>query len=359
MSKFYILAMIKNLFSKQIVRNFLFWIIMFLYLLSTYWYIDHNKSYVLLYIGFKFFLQFILSLIIIKLLIPQLLLRKKVILFIICTLISIYLMQTLYSVARVYYFEIHYPEIYKMQPPYILLDRMTSLVRFLGNITWLVFPSIILMSIKYYSDQKDIIELKEQKKSTELSLLKNQLNPHFLFNTLNNLYALALKKSDKTPEVIAKLSEILDYILYQCKDNYVSIQKEIELLENYIALEKVRYGKRVKVTFEKDVQNNVNIAPLILLTFVENAFKHGVSQELTIGFIDIKISATENEIVFRLKNSKPKADNKLINSDKNSIGMENTKKQLDLLYPNKYQLGVEVTASNYSLELKLTCNEKV
>lgn len=351
--------MMKNLFSKQIVRNFLFWVIMFLYLLSSYWNIDHDKSYVFLYIGFKFFLQFILSLIIIKLLLPQLLHRKKVILFIICSLISIYLMQTLYSVARVYYFEIHYPEIYKMQPPYILFDRMTSFVRFLSNITWLVFPTIIFIAIKYYSDQKDIIELKEQKKSTELSLLKNQLNPHFLFNTLNNLYALSLKKSDKTPEVIAKLSEILDYILYQCKDNYVSINKEIELLENYIALEKVRYGKRVNVTFEKDIQNNVNIAPLVLLTFVENAFKHGVSQELTTSFIDMKILATQNEIIFKLKNSKPRVDTELIKSAKKSIGMQNTKKQLDLLYPNKYQLEIENIDSHYSLELKLTLNGKV
>ena len=262
--------------------------------------------------------------------------------------------QTLYSVVRIYYFEAKYVEIYERFPPYILKHRMTSFVIFLNNITWVVFPSIILLVIKYYSDQKDIVALKEQKKTTELNLLKHQLNPHFLFNTLNNLYALALKKSDKTPEVIAKLSEILDYILYQCKDKYVSISKEIELLENYIGLEKVRYGNRVAVTFEKHLESDVKIAPLILLTFLENAFKHGISQELNQGTIVLYITATEKEIAFTLTNSKPKVHTVIANSDKKSIGMQNTEKQLELLYPNNaYQLSIENTSTTYNLELKL------
>jgi len=236
---------------------------------------------------------------------------------------------------------------------------MTSFVAFISNISWVVFPSIILIAIKYYRDQKEIIELKEQKKSTELDLLKNQLNPHFLFNTLNNLYALALKKSDKTPEVIAKLSEILDYILYQCKDDYVSINKEVELLENYIALEKVRYGSRVEVIFENQINRNINIAPLILLTFVENAFKHGVSQELNKALIELSIETTDTKIFFKLKNSKPKVYAENVIRDKDSIGMQNTKKQLDLLYPKRYELLIENTATNYSLELKLQLHEKV
>jgi len=285
--------------------------------------------------------------------------KKKNTLFVLATLFFIYVIQTLYSIVRVHYFEMQYPEIYQNKPPYVLWDRMTSFIAFINNITWVVFPSIILIAIKYYRDQKDIIELKEQKKATELKLLKNQLNPHFLFNTLNNLYALALKKSDKTPEVIAKLSEMLDYMLYQCKDNYVSINKEIELLENYIALEKVRYGNRVDVSFEKNIQNNVHIAPLILLTFVENAFKHGISQELNKGFIELDILATEKEIVFKLKNSKPKESIANGTSNKKSIGMQNTEKQLDLLYPNAYQLEVNDAILEYTLELKLQLHEKV
>jgi LytS/YehU family sensor histidine kinase len=285
--------------------------------------------------------------------------KKKNTLFVLATLFFAYVIQTLYSFVRVHYFEMQYPEVYKFKPPYILWDRMTSFVAFISNISWVVFPSIILIAIKYYRDQKEIVELKEQKKTTELNLLKNQLNPHFLFNTLNNLYALALKKSDKTPEVIAKLSEILDYILYQCKDNYVSINKEVELLENYIALEKVRYGSRVEVIFENQINRNVNIAPLILLTFVENAFKHGVSQELNKALIELSIDTSDTEITFKLKNSKPKAYAENVISEKDSIGMENTEKQLDLLYPNAYELQIENTTTIYSLELKLQLDEKV
>ncbi len=349
----------KNVLHKNILRNLIFWSIMFSYLFSSYWYRNSNKWYLFEYIGFKVLLQFLLSLIILYFLMPRLLHKKKNTLFVLATLFFIYVIQSLYSVVRIYYFQTYYPEIYEIRPPYILWDRMTSFVAFLSNITWVVFPSIILIAIKYYRDQKDIVALKEQKKTTELNALKNQLNPHFLFNTLNNLYALALKKSDKTPEVIAKLSEILDYILYQCKDPYVSITKEIELLENYIALEKVRYGNRVEVIFEKNIQNNVNIAPLILLTFVENAFKHGVSQELSTGMIELYISSTEKEIVFKLKNSKPKTSFETIASDKKSIGMLNTEKQLDLLYPNSYQLEVNNSAFEYILALKLRLHEKV
>lgn len=180
---------------------------------------------------------------------------------------------------------------------------------------------------------------------------------HFLFNTLNNLYALALKKSDKTPEVIAKLSEILDYILYQCKDNYVPLEKEIELLENYISLEKVRYGNRVEVIFDKDLHDNLKIAPLILLTFVENAFKHGISQELEKGNIHISISAREDTIVFKLSNSKPLTSISSEEIDKKSIGMKNIIKQLDLLYSNTYDLNISESNSDYNLRLEL--HEKV
>jgi len=332
---------------------------MFLYLLSTYWLRENDKGFIVAYITFKVFLQFALSIIIIKLLVPYLLNKKRTILFVLTTLIAIYIMQTMYSIVRIHYFEMQYPELFKMKPPYILWDRMTSFFAFINNITWLVFPSMILIAIKYYRDQKDIVQLKEQKKTTELNLLKNQLNPHFLFNTLNNLYALALKKSDKTPEVIAKLSEILDYMLYQCKDKYVPINKEIELLENYIVLEKVRYGNRVDVVFEKHINSNAKIAPLILLNFVENAFKHGVSQELNNALIELSISTAEDEIVFKLKNTKPQSYSENKNGDKASIGMQNTKKQLDLLYPNAYSLKVNNSNLDYALELKIRLHEKV
>lgn len=332
---------------------------MFLYLLSSYWLREDDKVFIVTYIAFKVFLQFLFSVLIIYFLIPYLLNKQRIVFFVISTLISIYCIQTFYGIVRINYFELQFPDIFKMKPPYMILKRMTSFFAFVNNITWVVFPSIILIAIKYYQDQKDIVELKEQKKTTELNLLKHQLNPHFLFNTLNNLYTLTLKKSDKAPEVIAKLSEILDYMLYQCKDKYVPIDKEVELLDNYITLEKLRYGGRVDVSFEKHINSDVKIAPLILLTFVENAFKHGVSQELKKAIITLYISATDKEIVFKLKNTKPQFNIENIITDKTSIGMRNSEKQLELLYPNAYLLDVNNTKLDYSLELKLRLHEKV
>lgn len=332
--------------------------VMYVYLISTYLNRGFDTYFLATYIGYKVIMQFLLSVIIIRLLIPSFLNKKKKVFFGISVLIAIYMTQVIYHVGRAYYFESFFQAAYRIPPPaYDFWDKVISLFSFVKNITWITFPSIILISVKYYNDQKDIIALKEQKKTTELNLLKHQLNPHFLFNTLNNLYALALKKSDKTPEVIAKLSEILDYMLYQCKDNYVPLEKEIELLENYIALEKVRYGKRVEVVFEKNIHHHLKIAPLILLTFVENAFKHGISQELQTGKINLYITANENMIVFKLSNTKPATSTTIKKSKEKSIGMKNILKQLDLLYTNSYKLDIDESNSEYNLSLEL--HEKI
>ncbi|WP_461589556.1 sensor histidine kinase [Winogradskyella sp.] len=345
--------------TKNILHLTAFWLVMFLYLLSTYWLRENNKVFITIYIAFKVLLQFLLSVIITQLLIPFILNKKRKALFVIFTLFTIYLMQTLYSIIRINVFEVNFPEVYKMKPPYVLWHRMTSFFAFMNNIMWLVFPTILLVAVKYYQNQRDILALKEQKITTELNMLKQQLNPHFLFNTLNNLYALALKKSDKTPEVIAKLSDILDYILYQCEDKYVPIDKEILLLENYIALEKVRYGRRVDVEFKKNINHSLKIAPLILLTFVENAFKHGISQELGKGLIQLELLTSENEINFRSKNSKPTGSKHTESKKMSAIGMDNIEKQLGLLYPNKYELVVNDNTKNYELELKLKSDENI
>lgn len=341
------------------IRMLLFWCIMYLYLLSSYWFREPDKLYVCVYIFAKVFLQFLFSVYALKILIPKVLNKHKNVLFVVFVILGIYVIQFLYGVVHVYFFETVFSEVYAMRPPYHIINRMGSFVIFINNVTWVVFPSVILIALQYYRDQKDMIALKEQKKTTELNLLKHQLNPHFLFNTLNNLYVLALKKSDNTPEAIAKLSEILDYMLYQCKDTFVPIKKEIELLENYIGLEKIRYGKRVKLSFERVIENDTLIAPLLLLTFVENAFKHGISQELKTGVIELHITATPKEIVFRLKNSKPTVYDPNVLADKEAIGMQNTQKQLDLLYPNSYSLTIEDTDNQYCLLLKLIPHEQV
>lgn len=212
-------------------------------------------------------------------------------------------------------------------------------------------PAAILIVIQYFQKQQEIAELNEQKRKTEIEALKNQMNPHFLFNTLNNLYVLALKKSEQTPDVISRLSEILDYMLYRCNDKYVSLDKEIELLHNYLSLEKIRYGGRVNVHFAKQIDHPVQIAPLLLLHFIENAFKHGVSQELGLASINIHLQTTPQEIQFSISNSIP--DTPIIEDRQAPIGLRNIKRQLNLLYPKRHQLKIDHASHHYSVHLNI------
>ncbi|GAA4114804.1 hypothetical protein GCM10022393_14580 [Aquimarina addita] len=256
-----------------------------------------------------------------------------------------------------YYFDIQYFDFYNdTQKQYAqdsLWTRTTRFSVFLSKCILYLTPTALLLMFQFYKNQQNFLKLNEQKKVAELTALKNQLNPHFLFNTLNNLYALALDKSDKTPEVIERLSDILDYMLYRCDDTYVPIHKEIQLIENYLSLEKVRYGKRAFITFDHHIDQEVTIAPLILLTFVENAFKHGVSQELKQCTIIISMTLKDSYIVFSIFNSKPK--NGVGNQQKKdaSLGIKNVKQQLELLYSNAYDLQVLENEDSFEVMLKL------
>ncbi|MGJ5640517.1 sensor histidine kinase [Formosa sp. S-31] len=249
-----------------------------------------------------------------------------------------------------------YPEEFSYRPPFILADRFTNWPAYIGSIPEYLLPTVILVIFNYYKKQKETAILLEKKRTSELNALKNQLNPHFLFNTLNNLYVLSLKKSDKAPEVIAKLSEILDYLLYQCNSNYVSLKHEISLLHNYIDLEEVRYGNRVKVSFNKEISNDAKIAPLLLLTFLENAFKHGVTQEINVASIEIYIKGDAQNIEFRIVNTRPANSENNQDANREAIGLKNVKKQLDLLYPNSYKLDIDNKPKMYSVNLKITSN---
>lgn len=348
----------KTFFNKKTLGHTLFWLVMLIYYISSSWPFEKDKIFLFERMFSKILAEIILSYTVIYILIPFILNKKRKILFVVNSLIFVYLIYVFHTAIRCYYLVPKYPEIFSVRPPLIFIDRITNIYAFLGNITGFIFPTILLMMYDYFKHQKEVSVLKEQKKTTELKLLKNQLNPHFLFNTLNNLYTLALKKSDRTPEVIAKLSDILDYMLYQCKDDFVSLKSEVNLLNNYIALEKIRYGKRLNLTFNHTIEDDVKIAPLLLLTFVENAVKHGVSQEINIGTIQIMLQAKKNEIYFKIENSKPTLKEPKSNKKRASIGLENIRKQLEILYhKNNYILNINEDNTSYSVILKLIPNE--
>jgi two-component system, LytTR family, sensor kinase len=170
----------------------------------------------------------------------------------------------------------------------------------------------------------------KEKLETELKYLRNQTNPHFLFNTLNNIYALARKKSNETPDAVMKLSKLLRYMLYETAKPLIPVGDEIRMLEDYIDLEKMRYNTRLTVSFLKDIDNDQElISPLLLLPFVENAFKHGASESRFSSFIDLHVKLYAGILKFSVKNTKEKncQESKSLN-----IGLNNVKRQLELLY---------------------------
>mgnify|MGYP000558674238 CR=1 FL=1 len=197
-----------------------------------------------------------------------------------------------------------------------------------------------------------ILEAQLKLKEQELSYLKMQIHPHFLFNTLNTMYGFALKKSDKTPELIIKLSNLLDYILYQVDKPFVPFTEEIDHIRDYIALEQMRFNETLNIELEIDVfADNTKIAPMVLLPFVENSFKHGKIIDGALN-IEISICCEGDMITFNIKNTASKTE-----SQGNGIGLDNIKKRLEFLYANNYELTIDNSENFYEVNLKLNTTE--
>jgi sensor histidine kinase YesM len=199
--------------------------------------------------------------------------------------------------------------------------------------------------------QNKILETQLQIKDQELQYLKKQIHPHFLFNTLNTIYGLALKQSKDTPDVILKLANLLDYILYQVSKSKVSLKEEVSHIKEYIDLEKIRFQDTLKVEFSSDrISDEIKIAPMVLIPFVENAFKHG---DLVNGFLSIVIEVkfVDNVLLFSIKNS---VMDKEAGSSNNGIGLENIKKRLNILYNGHYNLEIKQDSNWYIARLNIS-----
>jgi two-component system, LytTR family, sensor kinase len=168
-----------------------------------------------------------------------------------------------------------------------------------------------------------------------LKFLKTQIHPHFLFNTLNNLYALTLKKSERAPEMVLKLSELINYMLYECRSDEVDLSKEVNFIRSYVDIEKMRYGDKLDVDIRvKGELTDRKIAPLIILPFVENCFKHGASENLQQSWVKVTIDSHIDHLVIKVENSKSGRNG----NGSEGIGIQNVRRRLDLLYPGKHEL---------------------
>ena len=351
---------IKSMYLKldtPAIKHLLFWVVVFLFHTITANREFYSNTWHLLEVFFVMtLLQAMVAYTTIYLLIPKFLSKRKNLLFGILLTLLLVVAVAGYHTAKYYYLEPAYPQSYALHFEkfgYLSVpERVADVSVTISKAVFFFSPTLLLLLFQFYRNQQRLSKINEQKKTAELTALKHQLNPHFLFNTLNNVYALAVKKSDKTPEVISKLSDILDYMLYRCDEDFVSIEKEIELIENYLMLEKIRYGTRVAITFDTSLEHDASIAPLLLLTFVENAFKHGVSQEIDQATIDIRLQTQEHAIAFYIKNTIPSTAH-CDESPKQAIGLNNVKQQMELLYPGAHRLQTHKAAGTYVVTLNI------
>lgn len=229
----------------------------------------------------------------------------------------------------------------------LLLPPFHKWISFLITIT---ISAIYSISLRNVEREKRLRELEKQQAISNLQLLKWQLSPHFLFNALNSLYSLSLKKSEELPKAILTVSDLLRYVTYDSEKNTVNVQKEIDYLKDYIKLQKLRLVPESTIEFV--VENNnpeAKIAPMILIPFVENAFKHGVNAEGVVT-ITLHIVTSETEVYFRIRNTKHVENQR----DKaHGIGVENVKTRLKLLYGSKHSLNIFDRENEYEVVLKL------
>ncbi|MBP1639286.1 MAG: signal transduction histidine kinase, LytS [Bacteroidetes bacterium] len=279
-------------------------------------------------------------------LIDKLLFDRKVWTFAISNIILIIVCTVLLHEYQKYEFA-HFGHGPMPPPPFAFIFRdMTSMLFAVG------VSVAIRMTGKWYKTENERKETEKVRFETELKNLKNQLNPHFLFNTLNNIYSLIPVHPEQAQDTVHRLSQLLRYVLYENNDNFVPIEKESNFLKSYIELMSLRLTDQVKLTTEFDIESgNDLIAPMLFISLVENAFKHGVSPTHP-SFINIKITSKEGkEVTCRVENSffpKTRQD-----KSGSGIGQENLKKRLDLLYPQRYELTLENQGNSYLSELKI------
>ena len=291
--------------------------------------------------------------------IPKLLLKRRNFVFGLSMLLSIYFFSALGRLSIIYLAEPFFRQNFVQESvAEVLSDSAYLFSIYFPSVYMYAFIMLLIKAVKNRFEEKHHIEvLQKEKVNNELKFLKAQIQPHFLFNTLNNLYALTLAKSDLAPKVVLKLSEVLDFILYQSVETNIAVQKEMELLEAFIELETLRHGNALHISFTHNiVDETVQIAPLMLLPLVENAFKHGTKNGPHAS-IDAELTVTKEELSFKINNKKnTKEKNHTINASSSGIGITNLKRQLTLNYPKKHEIHINETEEDYQVTLHIDLN---
>ncbi len=336
---------LQQFFSQKVISHSLFWLFALLILLvfeqynhGFFFHLSNNILKIIIWAGLVYYNQLYL--------IPNYLTKDRVFTYFGLLILSVLIITPIGNIIS--YFK------YANYPDYQFFLTRNHHSYFLINFFVAGASTIVKIISDWLLHQREKSILETQTMQSELRFLKSQINPHFLFNTLNNLYALTLKKSDKAPEIVVKLSEMMRYMLYECNEKKVTLEKEVNYVKNYLDLEALRQGKDVEIHFE--IQGEVKqqtIAPLLFIPFLENSFKHGLNHTISKGFVHIVLFIEDNDIIFHIENSKPDSVPLPEHPRSGGIGLVNVRRRLNILYPDHYTLSIEDQPNVYSVDLKL------
>lgn len=344
------------------------------YLHLAYWlfaaalmfFIFSNRNYDLqmriVLVGILILASYFTTLLLNNYIIPTFLFKAKTFMFI-YLILAIFII-FLWIITLLIYLVVTYSAFYL--PNLIIPNKNDLIILIVGTYLIIILAVVIHFVKEAYRKLIERNDIARQKQATDLKLkeanlklLQGQIHPHFLFNMLNNLYGLVKDDVNTSREVIVKLSDLLDYMLYECDKPFVKLDKELEFIKNYIELERVRHDENFNVVIKfSDIQNDIQIAPLVLFPFVENAFKHGFHNPVE-NYIFMSLELSENKLQFEIKNSvtNQKID-KYLKQEGKGIGLNNIKERLELIYKNKYQLDIVEKSHEYFVKLNIDLRDE-
>jgi hypothetical protein len=335
----------------QILLHVVFWCGVLLFYTYFFGVDSSNIAYVRDFSMFLMPITIAITYVFIYKIIPEYLIHKRYALFVLYSIyafiISAYLIVISVFFGLVYLSNFEYSNMAPISKSFLFVATAVYLVVIIVSSF-----KILKLNLKHTEKTKKLetkilktqLKLKEQ----ELNYLKMQIHPHFLFNTLNTMYGFALKKADETPEMILKLSNLLDYLLYQVDKPFVALQDEINHINDYIELEKMRFNDTLQIDFKtENILEDIKIAPMLLLPFVENSFKHGSLKQGVLK-VTLQLSCNKNNIDFKIENTNNNSE-----TYKKGIGLENIKKRLDLLYKDSYSLNIDNRTDFFKVHLEL------
>ena len=335
-------SIIADLVSERIVQHLVFWAFSFLVLVNIL-----RVSAEIQQIDVIYALVFHLPILLVvylneSILFPRLLAKNKYGWYFFSIAVLLFL-------GAEFYLQLFEQWIDYLFPGYYFIAYYTFAEMLLFLSVYLVLTTLIKLARAWFQ----LSQMEQEKTSNELKALRSQLNPHFLFNSLNNLYTLTRKKSEKAPEMVLKLSDILRYVIYDAEINFISLEKELHFLRKYIEVQQVRLDADFQLEIEqKGEPKDLEIAPLLFLPFIENSFKYGVKNGSEKGKIIISWEIGEKQISFYIENEKVLPDD--IGHDiYKGMGIKNVQKRLELIYPEKHELKIDDLESNFVVRLKI------